>query len=331
MKKIFKPASLLFNFLCLGVFFIIGLYYAGWIEAGKNQGLAGGAIVLGWGILFAVIAFVFSFFLTTRVPHKKVITANWVLFLLLLIGYGITHYRFLQRDKLQEERNKPYNKNSPTAPTKTEEPTALRVLNDPIPLKKLREIHQIEKTMGMGYFLPNFFEQQTLYFYSNPNLEKSLTEHLPLDSITFKRNEYGQFEIATAPPWLMPEIMKLDYEMLYFRIESVTSEFVEVIVNTQNRLTYYLSRKTGKVLYWQDFLLGINSIEFLPETNENIRERPSTNSGIIAMEYNFMRPIRIKEDWAEVILMDANFQKLGIGWIQWKRDSKLLIKYNLLS
>lgn len=106
MKKNFKPACLLFNILCLLVFFIIGLYFAGWIEAGKNQGLAGGAIVLGWGVLFAGIAFAASFFLTYRLMHKTIVAANWILLALLLIGYGITHYRFVQRDKILEQKNR---------------------------------------------------------------------------------------------------------------------------------------------------------------------------------------------------------------------------------
>lgn len=124
MKKLFKPASLLFNFLCLLVFFIVGMYFAGWIEAGKNQGLAGGAIVVGWGVLFAGIAFVASFFLTYHVRHSRIVAGNGVLFVVLLLGYGITHYRFMQRNELQEEKNRPF-KESPTTPAKTTETTGM--------------------------------------------------------------------------------------------------------------------------------------------------------------------------------------------------------------
>lgn len=125
MKKLFKPASLLFNLLSLLVFFIIGMYFAGWIEAGKDQGLAGGAIVLGWGLLFGVIAFIASFFATYHIAHKKLIVGNWVLFIALLFGYGITHYRFKKRDKLQQERNKPYHKETPAKPKQKAESFAL--------------------------------------------------------------------------------------------------------------------------------------------------------------------------------------------------------------
>ncbi len=120
MSKLWKPACLLFNFLCLAVSFIAGMYFAGAIDAGKDQGLAGGAIVLGWGVLFAGLAFIASFFITYYLIHAKIIRANWVLLALLVLGFGVTYYRFLERDRLQDERNSPYNGPvTPTTPTQS--------------------------------------------------------------------------------------------------------------------------------------------------------------------------------------------------------------------
>lgn len=332
MKKLLKPASLLFNLLSLLVFFIVGMYVAGWMEAGENQGLAGGAIVLGWGVLFGVIAFIASFFATYHLAHKKIIVGNWVLFVILLLGYGITHYRFMQRDKLQQERNKPYNKKAPTEPTPTSEPTAMLFVKEefkevqpPIPLQ------QETQSEGMGYFAPDFHKLPVLYFYGNPNLKKPRIDFLPYDSITFKRNTYNQFEMATAPPWLVPDIMKLDYDVLYFKIRSVTEKFVEVVVNSQNDRTAYVRRSDGNVVYWPDFLLGVHSVEFLPGSNEKVRARPFQESEPITLNYQFMKPIKIKNDWAEVFLLDEQFQNIGKGWILWKRDNKLLVRFNLFS
>ena len=62
MKNFFKPARLAFYLLMLVGFFFLGLYFAALIDAGKGQGLAGGAIVLGYGILFGGVAFLASFF-----------------------------------------------------------------------------------------------------------------------------------------------------------------------------------------------------------------------------------------------------------------------------
>jgi len=158
-----------------------------------------------------------------------------------------------------------------------------------------------------------------------------MLEHQPYDSITFKINKYNSYEIATAPPWLVPDHFKLDYDMLYFKIESVPEEFVEVVVNAQNNQTSYVDKRTGNVVYWPEFLLGVNSVEFPQESTEKVRARPFEASGAINTPHQFMKPIKIKGDWAEALLLNTDFKKIGKGWIQWKRDNKLLILYNLLS
>jgi glucan phosphoethanolaminetransferase (alkaline phosphatase superfamily) len=69
-KKLFRLSALLFDLLLTLNFFVFGLFFAKWIEAGKNQGLAGGAIVMGYGVLFAAIALVIAimvgYWLTTK-------------------------------------------------------------------------------------------------------------------------------------------------------------------------------------------------------------------------------------------------------------------------
>lgn len=105
MKKLFKPACLLFNILTLLLFFFLGLLYAGWMEAGKNQGLAGGAIVLGYGVLFAMVALIISFFVTYRSEHKHIVRANVVLALLILASFLFVKNKADTRRKERKERD----------------------------------------------------------------------------------------------------------------------------------------------------------------------------------------------------------------------------------
>ena len=334
MKKVFKPASLLFNVLTLIVFFFVGIYVAGWVGAGEGQMLAAGAIVIGWGLMFAGVAFIVSFFVTGYVPHKTVVRLNWLLFVVLLILYGITHYRYVQRQKEKEED--PIEKSKPATPTDTApntvvEPTAM--LSPMLRSRKARKSPEVVSNsgMGMGYFSPNFRENSTLYFYGNPNMEKSIMEHSPVDSITFRQSEHHQFEIATAPPWLVPEVIKLDYDLLYFRIKSISQDFVEVIVNDTDGRTALVNRYEGKTHYWADFLLGVSSVELLPGSNEKVRARPFDTAGTIGTAHEFMRPVRIQNDWMQVLLVDGDFNTTGKGWIRWTRHGELLILCNLLS
>ena len=92
----------------LMTFFAVGMYFAYFIGAGKNQGLAGGAIVFGYGVIFGVIALVISFILVRFVKVKLIIKFNWILLLSTIIIYGVTILRFQERNKkdVQKELKK---------------------------------------------------------------------------------------------------------------------------------------------------------------------------------------------------------------------------------
>jgi Ca2+/Na+ antiporter len=328
MKKLLKPACIGFYVLMLLSFFVLGLYFAAAIEAGKHQGLAGGAIVLGYGVLFGGIGFVASFFIAYFLELKIIKIINWILLLLLITLWSIKFFQFQQRDKIQEEKSKQLEQKSNRTPTAV--PNAIRAFR----IKKKKrtlELEIMKDETGMGFFSPNFYENPTLYFYGNLNLEKSLMDHSPYDSIIFKRNQYNQFEIATAPPWLAPDHLKLDYDMLYFKIISVTEEFLEVQVNNQNGQTSWVDKSAGKIKLWPDFLLGVHSVEFKLDIQGKVRSRDFESAGEVNTPYDFMKPIRVKMDWMEVLLIDSNYEKVGKGWIRWKKDGQLRVLYNLLS
>ena len=85
MKKLFRPQSLLMYLLTILVFAIIGLPYAGFIDAGKNQGLAGGAIVMSYGIMFAAGAWVIAMILAYKLNEKTITNINIGLAIALLV------------------------------------------------------------------------------------------------------------------------------------------------------------------------------------------------------------------------------------------------------
>lgn len=315
----------------LFVCFVLGLYFADAIDAGKNQGLAGGAIVLGYGVLFGGIGFIASFIIVKFAATKFIIKINFLLLLLFLAVSSYKYYQFKQRDNLQKEESEKF-RPVPTTPTEKTEPLGMAYYkNKATNLIATKESIKKIKEMGMGFFSPNFYENPVLYFYGNLNLEKSLMDHTPHDSITFKRNKNNQFEIATAPPYLVPELLKLDYDRLYFRMLSITEDFIEVIVNSTNGQTSYVDRRAGQVIYWPEFLLSMHSVEFFHNSEEKVRVRSSENSGEVNIPHEFLRAVQIKDEWMQVLLLDNNFKTVGKGWIQWKRNGKLLVLYNLLS
>lgn len=336
MKKLLKPASIAFYFLFAIVFFFFGMYLAKITGAAKGQGLAGGAIVFGWGVMFGGIAFLASFFIVRYVLHKWVVRLNWLLLIIVAITYGMFHYNYIERQKEKEKLEEKFDP-PPTVPTPTTSSVQAKTMaiamltKDERTFKAPQDQRNNDDTMGMGFFSPNFYENPVLYFYGNLTPGKSLMEHAPYDSITFKRNKYSQFEIATAPPWLVVNYAKLDYDLFYFKVKSVSRETLEVVVNEINHQTAYIDRLAGKFNYWPDFLLGVHSVEFVPESKEKVKVKPLDHAGESNTQYAFMRPLRVQGDWMHVELWNHDYKAVGSGWIQWKRNEKLLILYNMLS
>lgn len=332
-----KPFSFLMYLLALIAFFFLGLVYAGITEAGKGQMLAGGAIVFGYGVIGAFIGLCLALVMAYSLKRHWIIKINVLLALIIAASFAYFSIKYQNRQKEREKQNIEQQKTKrPTAPVdnQTAKPIAM-IKKNPIGFNPeasgLTDLIETESDMGLGMFIPNFHESKTLYFYGNLTQGKSVQEHTPIDSITFKQREYGGFDIATAPPWLVPDHLKLDYDMLYFKVQSVSHDFIEVTVNTLTNQTSFVDRYAGKLMYWPEFLLGINSVEFPNPENHNIYVRPFEEAGTINTPYSFMRPLKITDEWMYVALLDDGFKVKGHGWIRWKKDGKMLITYSLLS
>ncbi len=320
--RMLKPYSFLLYLLAFITFFFVGLSYAGIVEAGKNQGLAGGAIVVGYGVISAVIGLIIALFVSYKASRKFIFSLNVILALCIVGFYAYFHIRFLETQKDKEQENQEIQQpKQPTAPATA--PMAILVSND--------AEFQAQPSFGLGMFSPNISELKPLYFYGNLNLEKSIMEHVPTDSITFKQTEYSGFDIATAPPYLVPEHLKLDYDILYFKAISVTDDFIEIEVNKLNNQTAFVSKYSGVLKYWPEFLLSINSVELLDPTTQAIYVKPLDHAGTLNHSYSFMRPLKIKQDWMYVLLLHNDLKPVGKGWIKWHEDGKLLITYSLFS
>ena len=317
MSKFIKPSSILLYILSFVVFVIIGAGYAAFTGAADGQGLAGGAIVLGYGIISGLIAIFAAIILVYSVSHKAIVNGNRIFFLILLILIAF----LIIRQKMRKNNG--------------EEESQSRLTTDFILPAVYSEVKNNfpetnETPMGLGFFSPNFYEKKVLYFYGNPNFSKIISDHTPTDSVVFKPTEYGSFEIFSAPPWLQPEHLKLDYDILYFRVQTLGPEFIEITVNTVTQNTAYIDRFAGKIILWPEFLLKVYSIEMLPENPQTIKIKPLENAGEVLSEYEFLQPISIKNEWIQVELQDKDLKPLNKGWLRWKKDEKLLISYSLL-
>ncbi|WGF92366.1 hypothetical protein [Aequorivita marisscotiae] len=329
MKNFFKPAKIAFYILMLITFFIAGLYFAGLIGAGKGQGLAGGAIVLGYGVLFGGIAFIASFFIAYFVSHKFIVNANIVLLVIIIISYGITHYRYKQRQK-EKDKTEQF-QSIPTTPTKQTEPIGMVTYykNDASNYTSIKNSLNVNNDLGIGFFKPNFFQFPTLFFYGNVTQEKSVFQHTPTDSLALGRDQFGDFALISAPPWLWPEAMNTSFGIFYFKVKTLGREFIEVEVNSKTGQTSYLNKHNGELLFWAEFLLTASSLNFIEGKTQIPKEKPLDYAGDINTPFVHLTPLQVKEDWIQVILKDKNYRELGKGWIRWKMNDQLVVKYQL--
>lgn len=320
MQKILKPANIAFYFLMLLVFFAVGLYISALLGAGKHQGLAGGAIVLGYGVLVGGIAFISSFFIAYHVKPQLIVKLNWILLLLLIIAYGITHYRYLERQNKAEEQN-----DLQLSPKNTTQPTAMRYKYSKTPVLSKNE------KIGIGFFIPNFYENSTLYFYGGVNLEKGLIEHTPQDSLAFTIDQYKNFTTQYAPPWLLPAELKLDYGIIHLKALGIGHDFIKVETNRIENRVAYVAKNVGTFKSWPEYILSMNSVELKQNTNQVVRIKPLDYAGEVKATFKSITPLLVEGDWLYGILLNNTQTETGKGWIRWRKDGKLLITYSLFS
>ncbi|MCB0490935.1 MAG: hypothetical protein KDC93_00825 [Cyclobacteriaceae bacterium] len=286
----------------------IGLFY-GIATVPKNSGLAGPAEVLGYAIVVALISLVLSIVINKRIKPaiRKKITITFLLICVIPICW--LFYRF--------KTNR--------SPEEVTPSTAKQVA-------PVSYIQSSKTTLGLGMMRPDFYSKRVLYFYNTPTLEKSVSDHTPSDSLVFGQSDHHQYDILYAPPWFFPAHMKMDYEILYMKVVLQGKDWMQVEVNRQTGQSAWVDASEVKLSHWPQFLLRVNSIENPDLQNNPLRVRPLEQAGLWkGVAYEWMIPVLVNENWLKVSLRDKDMHAVGEGWLRWRNDKNLLIRYSLLS
>jgi len=189
-----------------------------------------------------------------------------------------------------------------------------------------------QNDMGLGLFTPRMAPGQVLYFYEAPPLGSPNERLKPTDSIVFEATAYGGLDIGYQPQWFEPHYVKLDYDMLLLKVNSIGRRFIEITVNESQNKTLYVPADSGTYVDWNLFITQVHSVEILEEYPQKIKSQPLIGSKTIFVEGDKMlSPVHVKGDWLFVTILDLQYNSKGQGWIQWKKDGKLVINYQLLS
>lgn len=113
MKNIFRPSAWLFYLLTMFYFFILGGFTAKWSGAVNGQGLAGGAIVLSYGLIAMAIGLVLAFFMVSRSNESLIKRLNIIFTVLFILIIAFYSYNYFQEKALTLSENV-----NPPIPTK---------------------------------------------------------------------------------------------------------------------------------------------------------------------------------------------------------------------
>ncbi|MEO0557972.1 MAG: hypothetical protein AAF170_07295 [Bacteroidota bacterium] len=187
--------------------------------------------------------------------------------------------------------------------------------------------------LGFGIASPTHLSaDRPLYLYSSADGHPSTAT--PLDSLTVSEGPHHA-ELATAPPWLDPEAVRLDYDLLTFRVIALRRYWVEVVVHTRDvrwpPRTMWLDREAVRFVPWAAYLLEIHSIE----TSEAAPvfaspADPTPPIGWTTAERR-LHVLEVRHTWARVALADATEAEAGpLGWVRWHDGEHLLVQPSIL-
>lgn len=117
-RQMVKPYSFLLYLLTIMSFFFIGILIAGLVGAGKGQMLAGGAIVLGYGVIGSITGFCLALFTTSMATRSTILKANGFLTISIfaLIAWFTFKYQKRQQQKEQEKTEEQMQQKENTVP-----------------------------------------------------------------------------------------------------------------------------------------------------------------------------------------------------------------------
>lgn len=188
-----------------------------------------------------------------------------------------------------------------------------------------------QQPIGEDIVKPRIVAGTTLYLYTGQLIDDLLHHAAIKDSLTFTRGQYN-VDIGTAPPWFVPEYIKLDYDILLLRATTISRNWIEVIVNRQTGRTAWVDRNAVDYVSWPEFLLQVFSVELITSVKNLLRVKPLESAGIVLDPgRNSLKPFAVKGEWMKVSIDGPPGSIPKLGWIRWKKGNQMLITWSLLS
>ena len=148
MKTFFKPSNILFYLLSSFLFFFLGMVIAAITGAGEGLGLAGGAVVLGYGVILGCAACISSIFSVRFLKENYVVLLNKIFAVIITLFTAFFIYRYLTLQDGSEKSISP--KTKTTLPITGSVNFQSNISGKYYP------------PMGLGMIKPKYYEQNVL-------------------------------------------------------------------------------------------------------------------------------------------------------------------------
>jgi hypothetical protein len=312
------------GFFLVAMFSFIGLVVGtmiGSLFVPKGSGLAGPAIALGYGFVGFAVAIIAGILLARKLAYPQLRMALLVSGIVSLFFCGWMVYRFFEEQRKRDSQSEAFGEHSSQISTMVPPPVTAEEVSNQAEVQSL----------GVGMVKPRLTPGAPLYFYSSADFSKLPSVMSVADSLTFFKSEH-YIDIATAPPWFVPEVMKLDYDLLFLRAVTLSQNWLEVIVNQQTGETRWVDRHAVDFIHWPDFLLEVFAVEIADPESNPLRIKPLSHASIVPVSAGaVLHPIAIQGDWMKVVVGEIPDSNSPTGWIRWRDGDRLLITYSLLS
>ena len=311
--------QLIFLILLMFPGFCTGMFIASSVST-KPDGFTGPATAIWYGIAGLVAGLISGLFLIRKMKGAAFLVAFVIAGITSLIVCGWIIYRV---KSLNDERR--------NAGIGSTQPPTKKGISSFVQHAGFFDT-DTQTPAGMGMASPRLENDKVIYFYAAPSFDELPEQSNAFDSLVIIKGKY-HFEISYAPPWFYPEIQKLDYGMLILRVLTISKNWIEVVTNKQTGQTNWISRMDVDFIEWPSFLLNVFSVEIIEPGINPLRYKPLDHAGIIATtpERFSLSPVAIRGDWIMVSTLGLADRIVPTGWIRWRRNDSLLIRYSLLS
>ncbi len=281
----------------------------------KMHGFAGGVTIFWYAVFGALIVGIGTLAVVNKISKRA--KQAWLIIasiIAVLLVAGLMYRINSLENKEPDYKNKPV-----TQPT--------------LKLKLINYAHNTtqkqENVPGIGFAFVKFQSLHPLYFYSTGQLDVDPFPDAIVDSVTFQSDNH-QITIATAPPWLVSEYLKMDYDVFMFKVMAITQNRIQVEVNKQLGKKLWLNLSDVSFMYWPKFILNANSIEAIDSEANPVKIKPLDHATTLSSQGNTpLRPLAVTNEWVLVSTNGLADRIAPAGWIRWKKEGSILITYSL--